>query len=438
MKTTRKMKREAMKKYNAFKDVFAVIKHYFPDFIELLSHISDPRHQSYITYSSIHLIMTRLFSFFCHHRSLRHMNESFNNECVINNFKILFDAEYDEIPHGDTINNYFKNISIDQLREVIYGMVRDLIKKKCLIDYRIQQKYYQVIIDGVGMHSYHINHIDGSLIKRHNDEKTTYHTDMLVAYMAMGNVMIPIDFEPIENVGIVYDKQDCEMNAAKRLLKRIKRNFKRLQICISADALYFNDPMIKLVESLHWKYIFTFKEGCSKEAAEYYEALQNGGDTVVHEKHNSRYEYYNGVEYKDNIFNMISYTKKDEEGNTVEYFCYATNLRISEGNYKKMIEICRGRWKIENKGFNELKNHGYHMKHAFSYDENAVKVHFVLMLISHLIMQLVEHYEKSLGRFETIRKLGEDIKEALRNAILSATDIRDIATRFYISRLIPY
>lgn len=78
------------------------------------------------------------------------------------------------------------------------------------------------------------------------------------------------------------------------------------------------------------------------------------------------------------------------------------------------------------------------MRHAFSYDENAVKVHFVLMLISHLIMQLVEHYEKSLGRFETIRKLGEDIKEALRNAILSATDIRDIATRFYISRLIPY
>lgn len=48
MKTTRKMKREAMKKYNAFKDVFAVIKHYFPDFIELLSHISDSRHMNHL------------------------------------------------------------------------------------------------------------------------------------------------------------------------------------------------------------------------------------------------------------------------------------------------------------------------------------------------------------------------------------------------------
>lgn len=109
-------------------------------------------------------------------------------------------------------------------------MTRDLIKKKCLIDYIIQQKYYQIIIDGVGMHSYHINHIDGSLIKRHNDEKTTYHTDILVAYMAMGNVMIPIDFEPIENVGIVYDKQDCEMNAAQRKLLSIMKHCKMVEI----------------------------------------------------------------------------------------------------------------------------------------------------------------------------------------------------------------
>lgn len=32
MKSTRKMKREALKKFNAFKNVLAVTKHYFPDF----------------------------------------------------------------------------------------------------------------------------------------------------------------------------------------------------------------------------------------------------------------------------------------------------------------------------------------------------------------------------------------------------------------------
>lgn len=70
---------------------------------------------------------------------------------------------------------------------------------------------------------------------------------------------------PIKNVDIIYDEQDCEMNAAKRLLKRIKRNSKKLQICISAYALYFNESMIKLIESLHWKYMH-LQEGVRKRS----------------------------------------------------------------------------------------------------------------------------------------------------------------------------
>lgn len=74
MKTTIKMKREAMRKYNAFKDAFEIIKHYSPNFVELLSHISNPRQQNYITYSSIHLIMIRLFLFLCRHKSLAYID----------------------------------------------------------------------------------------------------------------------------------------------------------------------------------------------------------------------------------------------------------------------------------------------------------------------------------------------------------------------------
>jgi len=66
-------------------------------------------------------------------------------------------------------------------------------------------------------------------------------------------------------------------------------------------------------------------------------------------------------------------------------FCYVTNLEITNHNYKKMIEIQK-RWKIENKEFNDLTNHRYYMKHAYSYNENAIKGHYAIMLISHLIM----------------------------------------------------
>ncbi len=45
------MKRNLKQKYSAYKDLFKIVKHYFPDFIDMLSSISDPHHPSYITYS---------------------------------------------------------------------------------------------------------------------------------------------------------------------------------------------------------------------------------------------------------------------------------------------------------------------------------------------------------------------------------------------------
>lgn len=433
MNMTRKVKREAMKGYNAFKDVLAVIKHYFPDFMELLSLVRDPRHQSYITYSQEELIMISMFARFAQLESRRHMNECFNNENVIHYAQLLFDESLEEIPHGDTINNYFKEVSVDDFRNIMYAMFRDLIRMKIADDYRIENKYYHLIIDGVNMHSYSLKHTDGCLEKHHQTGQVTYHNDALVAVISMGNVTIPVDFEMIENIGTVYNKQDCEINAAKRLLKRIKKNFKRLQICVAGDALYFGEPMIELMNENEWKYIITFKEGSSRETAEYYETCKSGKDTIIHKgKENTYYEYYNGVEYREKKFNIIEIVEEERR------FCYITDIEITERNCERIGSHGRNRWKIENKSFNDLKNHGYHLSHAMSYDENAMKIHIMITLISHLIMQLVEHYEKTKQRFVTIRELGEDIKEALRFTPLSAQDIKEIATRFYISRLIPY
>lgn len=429
MKNTRKKKRSLKQKYNAYKDLFIIIKHYFPDFIDLISSLKDPRHPSYITYSQEELIFVRMFGFFSHCQSMRHMNESFNCETFIDNCRLLFDETLDEVPHGDTINYYLKDVSIDGLRKVIRGMVRDLLKKRFLDDFRINRKYYHVIIDGVQTYSYDKKHIEGSIRVDH-DGHASYHTNMLVAYIERDNIMIPLDFEPIENVGIVYDKQDCEINAAKRMMKRIKKHFKKLPICISGDALYFNEPMINMIEEYKWTYIITYKEGCTKEVNEFYETAKKYNDVKIKEEKEGTYEYYNGIQYRENEnINMIRLKTKDKK------FCYVTDLKITENNYKKMMETGRKRWKIENKGFNDLTNHGYHMKHAYSYDENAIKGHYAIMLMTHLIMQLLEMYERNQGRFETIRQLGEEIKEALRNRILSAQDIKDLSTCHHLSRI---
>ena len=438
MRTTRKRKREALKKCNLFKDILKVIKHFWPDFLSIIGQVTDPRHQSYIVYSQECLLMTRMFSFFCNHQSFNHMNESFNKDVVIENFKFLFDENITEIPHGDTINNYLSEISIDELRKVLYAMLNRLIRSKVTDDSRINNKYHQIVIDGVNMFVVQNDQIDGGIERKHRNGKTMYHIDMLVAYMTLGNIVIPVDIEPIENVGKTYDKQDCEINAAKRLLKRMKKKFKRLPICISADALYLSEPMISLIEENHWKYTITYKENKPKELKEYYETLQKANDTNVHLKEQEKYEYYNGIEYKNKKINIISYTKRNKEDEIVEKFSYVTNIEIKETNYKDMVKICRKRWMIENQGFNELKNHGYYLSHIYSYNENAIKAHVIIMLISQMIMNFLRIYERKKGRYETLRKMGEEIKEALRNKVLSATDIDDITKSFYVGNYISY
>ena len=427
MKKTRKEKRISESSFGSFKELIKIIRHYFPDFNKQLSLIDDPRHQSYITYKQEEILFTRIISYCCQLKSMKEINRELNNDNVIKSFKLLFRKELEEIPHGDTINNYLKEVEINQLRNILYEMVRHLMNKKFFDGFKINNEYYHVIVDGVELFSRKAQKIEGSIKKEHHNG-TRYYTMMLLAVIERDNIVIPLDFEPIENE-IVYDKQDCEQKAAKRLLKRIKHNFKRMKICFSGDALYFSEPMIKMVEGYCWKYIITYKEGCSQSVTEYYDILEKNNDLNSVVKGEKVYDYYNGVEFKEMKINMIRLRTK---GKT---FWYATNFKINENSIEKMIKTGRKRWKIENKGFNDLKNKGYNLGHIYSYDENAVKGHFILLLMTHMIIQLMEHYERNRGIFETIHKIALRIKEALRTQALSASDVREIAQPLHLSRI---
>lgn len=53
-----------------------------------------------------------------------------------------------------------------------------------------------------------------------------------------------------------------------------------------------------------------------------------------------------------------------------------------------MIAAGRGRWKIENEGFNNQKNGIYDIEHLNSRNSNAMKNHYLLIQIAVVLMQL--------------------------------------------------
>ena len=56
-----------------------------------------------------------------------------------------------------------------------------------------------------------------------------------------------------------FDKQDCELKAAYRLLNKIHKRFPKLPIIIGADALYIGKPFLRLCDEYHFEYIIRYK-----------------------------------------------------------------------------------------------------------------------------------------------------------------------------------
>lgn len=119
-------------------------------------------------------------------------------------------------------------------------------------------------------------------------------------------------------------------------------------------------------------------------------------------------------------------------------FTYMTNIKITGKNVKGIVEMGRKRWKIENKGFHDEKHHGYGLTHAYSYHANAVKCHYMLLLIAHIFMQLPEHYLKTKTMTKKIKMIGKAIKEALRLAHLNAKDYVEILSPRQIRQEVSY
>jgi len=107
-----------------------------------------------------------------------------------------------------------------------------------------------------------------------------------------------------------------------------------------------------------------------------------------------------------------------------------TGLPISKHNCEQLVDNGRGRWKIENEGFNAQKNHGYGLEHLFSKDYTAMKNHYLLIQIGHMIAQFVQeiiHLWKAIKA--PSYQVFQIIKQSFLTTPLVASDILSITQR---------
>lgn len=369
--------------------------------MERLRGIHDPRHQSYITYKQHVLLSARILSAILYIESMRKASEEFDSEIVIKNLGYLCGEDLEEAPYWETINNYLKRVNPEELQKVVCELTRRLIRSKAFENARIRGKYWHIIIDGTGIYSSR-NELDGKYTFRiHNKGTETEYKEYsyyaVEAKVVMGNdIVVSIMTEFVENKDSEMDKQDCERKACQRLMERLKELFPNLPICIGADSLYACAPFFAACERYHWHYIIRYKDGSIPTVYKEYgerratENNQRNGKKGQTPETEYQYDFVNAILYKGHKLNCLEYS----ESGMAYPFYFLTDLPISHKNILETVCFGRRRWKIENQGFNAQKNHGFALGHLFSHNCQAMKNHYFLIQIAHMISQIMDAYKK--------------------------------------------
>ena len=250
----RKQRRELRKNKDLIKELYSIINKYLPDLLNMFSNLTDVRNESYITYEMKTICVTRLFSLLCGLTTMTDISsDTFNTDNCIKNLSKICRQDLRELPYWETIQDVFVNININELRNIQKYIVKTLIRSKMFNKFKYNGAF-QLIFDGTGLSNHDYNLNNNCLIRKHKDGKVSYYKYVLECKLVVGNIIISLDSEFTENEKMLTEKQkqDCEIKAFKRMIKRIKKNYPKYKFIITGDALYAVEPIIEICEKNKW------------------------------------------------------------------------------------------------------------------------------------------------------------------------------------------
>ncbi len=323
------------------------------------------------------------------------------------------------------------------------------IRKLEILDkYRYFGRHLTVSMDGVEHFCSESIHCPCCLERKHRDGKTGYHDAMLSAVLAhpAEKEVFVMDNEPI----IAQEgtsKNDCERNAAKRLLENMQATHGKEWLVWVMDALYSCGPIIRQIMQNEnrvagqWQYVIGIKPDGNKTLFTQFEGRDRRGQVKWCEWEQDgslhRFGYTNGLALNssnsDLRVNMLYYEQVSAKGKQ-QTFTWVTSIRLTK--VEKVMRMGRARWKIENETFNTLKNQGYNFEHNYGHGkQHLCSVFALLMMLAFTVDQIQQHactfFRRLWQNLKTKAKLWENIRAAFK--ILTFLSMKNLL--FHIAEL---
>jgi hypothetical protein len=307
------------------------------------------------------------------------------------------------LPHYTTVDDALASVDYEDLNQILLSMFEQLNTRKFFYNHSatlLPDGLYYIGTDGCHLHTYtHPHTVDehghNTCLhclprKRHagTDKEETYWVHIVITFVLIcDGLTIPLYIYPLKANQVNTDqsddklKQECELQAARTILPKIKQRFPKLNFSFLGDGLYANRPFMRFCDALGIEYNIVRKEKslpsigrkCDELAKlplyqksyTHQEKETIGGTTTTRKA-----QWFNKVDCGDDLGDLTTNVLKfedtaiDANGKELsrykgEWLC---SKKLSENNCMRQAKRGRMRWGQED-FHNTCKNRGFVLKH---------------------------------------------------------------------------
>jgi len=409
-------------------------------FKENISNLPDFRENknNNVKYSMEDIMLTPLGMFYMQSPSWLSFQKKMETSKGKSNMTTIFGV--DKIPTDNLVRDMVDTIDPYKLQPVYDNILKLAQKNGIIKQFTVMDNYLLVTLDGTYYHSSKTIKCNCCQTRTSKETGETIYLHSAITptiVHPMLRKVLPLMQEFISNDdgdATKSNKQDCEVNAAKRWLEKFQA-LSGFKIIIMGDDLYSSEPMIKATIEKNHSYIFICKEDSHKVLYEYVNAIKNLGtiDTIITKEiikkgrgkkaydtvQTTTYNYVNNVPLKGGEdalnTNWCEIIVTDEDGKKLYHNCFATDIEINDNNVLDITSYGRTRWKIENENNNTLKTKGYHIEHNFGHGKQYLsQTLFSLNILSYLIHTIQEFIDEQYMQLRSLANTRVEFFEELR------------------------
>lgn len=378
------------KEFLAFAQSFSPLNDWFAE-------LPDSRNHLFCRYTAPNIWWSVLLMFLTRAGSRNQFDVVRNSKMAGVNFAELAGATVTgerKVTCSDNAEHHANGVEPAAVTSVLHQAFHLLRKRRFFDRHRFRGYYYGVIVDGTLQEKCRNGFDEGG---KSGSGEGRYRYVLQASVLLSNGLCLPLThvFEDVNDP--VSEKEDCELNAFRRLAQVIKAMMPNTPILIMGDSLYGCGPVAEVCVQLEWKYCFTFKEG--RQPTMWDESLRLFGEDV-----SRSFQYTSGAVEKPVTHDVrwaeeipfanglvataINEVETASDG-TVTQYAWLTNLLCHgiESVQSVVTQVGRERHPIEDQ-FNVQKNNGAGLGHVFCAKKNASQNYYTIMQVAHLLWTL--------------------------------------------------